>query len=137
MKIGELTTQLGLLEASENRIQNIEKQLLQRESELNEFKSDNNSSKLDSEIKSLTQDKKAKESTLAQLKEEENIMLQQSEAQTKITMMESEKARMEDSFNNMWVWFIGKKLPTNGNQKKVVKLGSHRAFITYTIDNGV
>jgi len=90
-----------LLAASENRIQNIEKQLLQRESELNEFKTDNNSDKLDSEIKSLTVDKKTKEATLTQLKEEENIMLQQSEAQTKVTMMESEKARMEDSFNNM------------------------------------
>ena len=57
--------------------------------------------KLEEEIKSLSHDKKDKEIDLVKLKEEENIMIQQSEAQTKITMMETEKASKKDQYEGM------------------------------------
>ena len=100
-KINELSNQLNRLAASENRIHNIEKQLRQKEAELIEFRADNDTDKLENEIKELSRDKKDKESVLVTLKEEENLMLQNSAAQTKISMMESDKAQKKDQFEGM------------------------------------
>ena len=52
-KINELSSQLNRLAASENRIHNIEKQLRQKEAELTEFRGDNDTEKLENEIKEL------------------------------------------------------------------------------------
>lgn len=101
VKIKELGSQLSNLAASEHRKSNIEKQLLQKENELKDFKADNNVEKLQEEIKSLLRDKKEKESDLVKLKEEEDIMIQQSEAQTKITMMENDRASKKDQYEGM------------------------------------
>ena len=101
LKIKEVGNQLSNLAASEHRISNIEKQLLQKENELKDFKADTDVGKLQEEIKSLSRDKHDKESDLVKLKEEENIMLQQSEAQTKITMMETDRASKKDQYEGM------------------------------------
>lgn len=100
-KISQLSSQLRNLAASENRIHNLEKHLMEKEAELKDFKNDNNSHQLEGEIKSLTHDKKTNENDLVQLKEQENIVLRQSEAQTKIGMMEKEKAVKKDTFDNI------------------------------------
>ena len=101
LKIKEVGNQLSNLAASEHRISNIEKQLLQKENELKDFKADTDVGKLQEEIKSLSRDKHDKESDLVKLKEEENIILQQSEAQTKITMMETDRASKKDQYEGM------------------------------------
>eukprot|EP00111_Clytia_hemisphaerica_P021776 TCONS_00064034-protein len=100
-KINDLSSQLNRLAASENRIHNIEKQLRQKETELDEYRTDNDTERLENEIKELSRDKKDKESVLVTLKDEENLMLQNSAAQTKISMMEDDKAQKKDQFDGI------------------------------------
>lgn len=73
----------------------------QKDSELKDFKSETNPEGLEKEIRVISDSKKRHERELVGLKEEENILLQQSEAQTKITMMEKDKADKKDNFDNM------------------------------------
>lgn len=100
-KLSELSRELDSLAASENKLQMQSKQLKKKESALKQFRSEINPEVLEEEIKTLSAERKREENELGDLKHDENILLQQSEGQTKISMMEKEKADKKDTFDNM------------------------------------
>ncbi|XP_057317198.1 DNA repair protein RAD50-like [Hydractinia symbiolongicarpus] len=100
-KLSNINNSLNSLATSENRLQNIEQMLQKVKAKLEDFKNEFNSSQVKDEINDLMSSKKKEDAILNQLREEEDMMIQQSEAQTKVDMLNSNKADKEDTIQGI------------------------------------
>ena len=71
------------------------------ESELNIFKSEFDFAQANKELLNVTKEKAQEKEILQLLRGEEDIMIQQSKAQTKVDMLTKDKANKEDNIQTM------------------------------------
>ncbi|XP_065068362.1 DNA repair protein RAD50-like [Rhopilema esculentum] len=99
--IREINQELGVVAASANRLQSIERDIRKSEKELNDLQGQVSTNQFNDDIKSLASEKKGVDQTLGRLREEQNRMHLQSTVQTKIDMKVKEKQAKEDTIQSI------------------------------------
>ncbi|XP_057317617.1 DNA repair protein RAD50-like isoform X2 [Hydractinia symbiolongicarpus] len=100
-KLLSINDSLNSLATSENSLQNIEKKLEKATTNLEDFENKFNSSQVKDEVNDLMTRKKKEDAILNQLREKEDIMIQQSKSQTKVDMLNNNKADKEDTIQEI------------------------------------